>query len=76
MSGSNLKSLGVFLIIIGAGSWILPLFGLQFKLLVIPSLLLGVPEFVSSIIFLVAGVALYYISSKLKAPTSTIKKAK
>lgn len=61
---AGLKGWGVILVIIGVGSWILPLFGLQFKFLTLFSLLLGVPGYVSSLIFIAIGAVLYYLGSR------------
>lgn len=57
----SLKGWGIILIIIGIGSWILPFFGLQFKLIYLPTLLFGFPEIVSSLLFIVLGAILYYL---------------
>lgn len=68
----NFKSLGIFLIIMGIGSWVLPLFDRQFVLFIIPMLLLGVSQTVNSILFIVVGIVLYYLG--LKMDKSTTKK--
>ncbi len=58
-----MKRLGVFLIIFGAGSFILPLFGLQFRLLS----LFGNYTSIAAIIAVVVGVVLLIVSSAGKS---------
>ena len=62
----NIKSWGILLIVLGIGSWILPIFGLQFKLIYLPSLLLGLPQAVSGVIFLVIGIVLVLLPLQKK----------
>lgn len=69
----NTKSFGIFLIVLGIGSWILPIFGLQFKLIYIPSLLLGLPQVVSGILFLVVGIILLLLGLRNEKQTLTTK---
>lgn len=57
----SLKSWGITFFIIGIGAWILPYLGLQFKLIMLPSLLFGLPEITSSIFFLVLGIILFIV---------------
>lgn len=72
---SSLRSIGILLAVIGIGSFILPLFGLQFKLILLPSALLGLPDFASGIIFITAGTVLFLLGrgqkqTKIEPPKS------
>lgn len=58
--------LAVFLLILGAGSFMLPLFGLQFRLLD----LFGDSQQIVAIVMVIAGVALLVVDRmRAKAPT-------
>ena len=66
---ASLRGWGILLIVIGVASWVLPLIGRQFPLILLPSALLGIPDYFSGIIFIVIGVILYFLGSK-KSRTS------
>lgn len=78
---AGLKGWGIALVLLGVGSFILPLFGLQFKLLYVLAfipLLLGIPspELVGSLLLIIIGGVLWYIGSKKEkrpAPQRTRK---
>ncbi len=52
---------GIFLIIFGLGSLLLPMMGLQFKLFMLFELWLGAFAWVASVVCILAGIALIMI---------------
>lgn len=64
MEKKEVRGAGIFFIILGIGLWILPLLGLQFKAILFFTEILGVQQWVLSVICVALGLLAFYGARK------------